>query len=80
MKKKRKTYNTEGHAHGLTFSCYHQYDYLNDPKCCAIFMEVNPVRAELVENPEDWKWSSARAREYQVGLLPDDFDIPIKIY
>ena len=39
MKEKRKTYNTEGHAHELTFSCYHQYDYFNDTKCCTIFME-----------------------------------------
>jgi len=30
----------------------------------------------LMENPEDWKWSSARAIRYQEGLLPDDFDIP----
>ena len=39
QRKKRKTYNIEGHAHELTFSCYHQYDYLNDPKCCTFFME-----------------------------------------
>ena len=39
-------------------------------------IEANPVHAELVENTEDWMWSSARAREYLVGLLPDDFDSP----
>jgi putative transposase len=179
QRKKRKTYNTEDHAHELTFSCYHQYDYLNDPISCKLFMEElssarekfkfhlwayvlmpthvhlliypcqsnynislilqtikgkmstryrklllqenpelfgkrcieigkrkvfrfwqvgggydrnlwnpkaihssinyiedNPVRAELVENPEDWKWSSAKARNYQEGLLPDDCGIP----
>jgi len=29
-----------------------------------------------VENPENWKWSSARARRYKEGLVPDDSDIP----
>ena len=178
-RKKRKTYNIKGHAHELTFSCYHQYNYLNDPRSCELFLdelstarkqynfylwayvlmpnhvhlllypykehynisiilqsikgkmstnyrnflvknnptlfkkmciqtgkrkvfrfwqvgggydrnlwtakavhasikyvEANPVRKELVKRPEDWKWSSARAREYQEGLMPDDFDIP----
>ena len=84
------TYNIEGHAHELTFSCYHQYNYLNDPQCCTFFMEelssareeyqfyiaANPVRADLVENPEDWKWSSARGRKYNEGLVLDDSDIP----
>ena len=40
------------------------------------YIEANPVRAELAKKPEDWKWSSARARKYQEGLMPDDFDIP----
>jgi len=39
QRKKRKTYNIEGHAHELTFSCSHQFDYLNDPKCCTLFIE-----------------------------------------
>ncbi|MCJ7812184.1 transposase [bacterium] len=180
QRKKRKSYNITGHAHELTFSCYHQYDYLNDPLCCRLLMEelstarvkykfylwayvlmpthihlliypyksnynisiilqsikgklstsyrnllskdnpelfkkmcikigrkevfrfwqvgggfdrnlwntkaihssinyieANPVRAGFVENPEDWKWSSAKARKYQKGLIPDDFDIPV---
>ena len=179
-RKKRKTYNIAGHAHELTFSCYHQYDYFNDPICCTLFIEellsarekyhfhlwayvlmpthvhllicpyqrnynisiilqtikgkmstryrnlllkeqpelfekmciknggkkvfrfwqagggfdrnlwnakaihvsinyieANPVRAGLVENPGDWRWSSARAKRYGEGLMPDDFDIPI---
>ncbi|MBN2029441.1 transposase [bacterium] len=41
------------------------------------YIEGNPVRAGLVEYPEDWKWSSARARKYQKGLIPDDFGIPV---
>jgi len=179
IRKKRKTYNIEGHAHELTFSCYHQYCYLEDPVSCTIFMEelsaareqynfqiwayvlmpthvhlllyplqkvynismiqqsikgkmstryrrilleknpdkfermcvtakgkkvfrfwqtgggfdrnlwsskailysinyieANPVRAKLVKNPEDWQWSSYRARKYKEGLEPDDFEIP----
>ena len=40
------------------------------------YIEANPVRADLVENPEDWKWSSTRARRYNEGLVPDDSDIP----
>ena len=89
-RKKRKTYNIEGHAYELTFSCYHQYNYLNDPQCCTFLMEelssvrekyqfyieANPFRADLVENPEDWKWSSARAGRYKEGLVPDDSDMP----
>jgi len=40
------------------------------------YIEANPVCTDLVENPEDWKWSSARARRYKEGLVPDDSDIP----
>ena len=40
------------------------------------YIEANPVRAGLVEDPEDWKWSSARVRRYNEGLAPDDSDIP----
>ena len=170
--KKRKSYNIEGHAHELTFSCYHHHKYFNDPLCCELFIkelasardkfqfylwayvimpthvhlliypfrsnynisiilqsikgkfsttyrnilkntnmelfekiciqegkkkvfrfwqagggfdrnlwnakaihssiqyiEANPVRAGLVEYPEDWKWSSARARIFSEGQL-----------
>ena len=28
---------------------------------CARFVELNPVRARLVQRPGDWRWSSARA-------------------
>ena len=27
---------------------------------CLRYVELNPVRARLVERPEDWRWSSAR--------------------
>ena len=31
---------------------------------CVRYIEMNPVRANLVEKPEDWQWSSAR---YHLG-------------
>ncbi|MFQ5535548.1 MAG: transposase [Sphingomonadales bacterium] len=33
-------------------------DYL---LACARYVELNPVRAGLVERPQEWRWSSARA-------------------
>lgn len=42
MKHNHKTlkhYNTPGHAHGLTFTCYHRADYLKDPVACRMLME-----------------------------------------
>lgn len=35
---------------------------------CARYVELNPVRAGLVERPEQWRWSSARAH---LGLGDD---------
>jgi putative transposase len=35
---------------------------------CARYVELNPVRAGLVERPEQWRWSSARAH---LGRAPD---------
>jgi putative transposase len=35
---------------------------------CLRYVELNPVRAGLVERPEAWPWSSARAH---LGLAPD---------
>ena len=29
---------------------------------CAIYVEPNPARAGLAKQPEDWPWSSAKAR------------------
>jgi len=44
-RKKRKTYNIKGHAHELTFSCYHQNNYLTDPKSCELFLnELSSTR------------------------------------
>ena len=41
------------------------------------YIEYNPVRAGLVNAPEEWQWSSAHARSTNKGLLPDDLDIPM---
>jgi putative transposase len=35
---------------------------------CLRYVELNPVRARLVERPEQWRWSSARGH---LGLAPD---------
>jgi len=42
-----KHYNSPGHAHELTFSCYHRYDYLSDPVACELFLcELKKSRGE----------------------------------
>ena len=178
--KKLKHYNIPYHAHELTFTCYHRYQYLKDPVLCVLFIkelalakekfsfklwafvlmhnhvhlliypikekysisillqhikgksssryrryildhapnqfdvfcviskgkkvfriwqpgggfdrnlwsakaihysinyiEGNPVRAELVVNPEDWLWSSANARFIDSGLASNFDDVPV---
>ena len=47
----------------------------NARSCSFDYIEANPVRKGLLEDPEDWEWSSARARRYKEGLFPDS-DIP----
>jgi len=39
---------------------------------CLRYVELNPVRAGLVDRPEDWRWSSARAH---LGLDGDRADM-----
>ncbi|MBD3343516.1 MAG: hypothetical protein GF401_00465 [Chitinivibrionales bacterium] len=42
-----KHYNTVGHAHELTFCCYHRYDYFSDSIACEIFLtELEKSRKE----------------------------------
>jgi len=41
------------------------------------YIEYNPVRAGLVNAPEEWQWSSARTRYTNKGLLLDDLDIQV---
>jgi REP-associated tyrosine transposase len=40
---------------------------------CLRYVELNPVRARLVERPEQWRWSSARGH---LGLAPDPLTVP----
>jgi len=37
--KKIKHWNITGHAHELTFSCFHGRDYLSDTRACEILQE-----------------------------------------
>ncbi len=46
-RKKIKHYNIPYHAHELTFSCYHRYDYLNDPILCEYFIEGLVLAKEM---------------------------------
>lgn len=43
------------------------------------YIENNPVRSNLVSQPEDWKWSSAFSRCTDLGVVPDRFMIPVLI-
>ena len=36
---KNRHYNTPGHAHELTFSCYRRKPLFNDPEACQLFLE-----------------------------------------
>lgn len=50
MEQKRKKlhhYNTPGHSHELTFSCYRRSDYFNDPVACEIFITILNESREL---------------------------------
>ncbi len=40
------------------------------------YVELNPVRANLVDNPEQYPWSSARCR---LGLAPPLLPIPVNV-
>jgi putative transposase len=41
------------------------------------YIENNPVRSHLVATPVAWKWSSAYTRFHKIGLIPDEFAIPV---
>ena len=38
-RKKLKRYDIPGHAHELTFSCYHRFHYLKGHVVCALFID-----------------------------------------
>jgi hypothetical protein len=45
--KKIKHYDTPGHAHELTFSCYHRYDHFSNSAACKLFLsELERSRKE----------------------------------
>ena len=39
-RKKLRRYNSWGHAHGLTWSCYHSRLYFTDPSACGFLLET----------------------------------------
>jgi putative transposase len=43
------------------------------------YIENNPVRSGLVKAPEEWLWSSAWARAYKKGVIPDTFAMPVAL-
>ena len=43
------------------------------------YIEGNPVRAGLVQSPEQWRWSSAWARHQRLGVIPDECNLPIRM-
>ncbi|MBN9616125.1 MAG: transposase [Acidobacteriales bacterium 59-55] len=40
MPSRLKRYQTEGHDHFITFSCYHRLPYLNKERACLVFAET----------------------------------------
>ena len=91
-RKKLKHYNIPYHAHELTFSCYHRYDYLKDPVVCNILFEelgyvkekfnfkiwayvLMPNHVHLLIFPQHIKGKSAsRYREYILDCSPEIFE------
>jgi putative transposase len=43
------------------------------------YIEANPVRKKLAENPEKYRWSSAYAKMHNEGVVPDGFNMSIKM-
>lgn len=41
------------------------------------YIEANPIRKNLVRLAEEWKWSSANARFFNKGVVPDKFAMPV---
>ncbi len=71
-----KKMGTKGHLwHGRFYSCILDENHL---VAAVRYIERNPVRAKLVKNPWDWKWSSASvhigANDYQGLKLGNIFD------
>jgi hypothetical protein len=43
------------------------------------YIEANPVRKKLAKKPEEWCLGSAYARVSKIGLLPDEFGLPVRV-
>jgi putative transposase len=43
------------------------------------YIEANPVRKNLVREPQEYRWSSAYARANGTGLVPDRFEMPMRM-
>ncbi len=63
FKKKWRGYLWQGRFSSFPMDHGHLYE-------CMRYVELNPVRAKMVEMPEDYKWSSARAH---MKLIEDSF-------
>ncbi len=49
QRKKLRRYDIPDHAHELTFSWYHRFQYLNDPNCCTLFIaELSQAREHFL--------------------------------
>jgi hypothetical protein len=82
--KKLERYDIPGHAHELTFPCYHRFHYLNDAICCALFIdELSQAREHFLfvtadlARPEacpqlDW---GARATQKKACRLHQSIDM-----
>lgn len=51
---RRKSYNIPGHAHELTFSCYHRYPFLQAERCCNWLAESIQAAAK---SQGYWLWA-----------------------
>jgi len=74
-RKKLKHYNIPGHAHALTFSCYHHYDYLFDPTACELFL-TELSRSREKHNFQLWAYVLMPSHVHLLLFpLANDYDI-----
>jgi hypothetical protein len=58
--------------------------YLSAKECQAIhqaieYKEENPVRKKSAESPEKYRWLSAYAKMHNEGMVPDEFNVLVKM-
>jgi REP element-mobilizing transposase RayT len=58
-----KTHNRTGYFWGDRFKSIHLGNLESIQRCCA-YNELNPVRAGIVEKPEDYRWCSLHNRQF----------------